>query len=101
MWVSSKRPTFYFTHGLFRSSSNPDSKENNLFVDTAHMYLENAVFLKTAYIAKGTESVDTYTMYVTKRTVFVLADYFIRQSMIYDRRLFELDHGAFHRCEPN
>ena len=71
-----------FQAWIIEEFSNLDSKENNLFVDTAHMYLENAVFLKTAYIAKGTESVDTYTMYVTKRTVFVLADYFYKT--IYD-----------------
>ena len=71
-----------FQAWIIEEFSNLDSKVNNLFVDTAHMYLENAVFLNTANIAKGTESVDTYTMYVTKRTVFVLADYFYKT--IYD-----------------
>ena len=47
-----------FQAWIIEEFSNPGS---NLFVDTAHMYLENAVFLNTAYIAKGTESVDTYT----------------------------------------
>ena len=50
-----------FQAWIIEEFSKPDSKENNLFVDTAHMYLENAVFLYTAYIVKGTGSVDTYT----------------------------------------
>ena len=39
---------FLFQAWIIKEFSYLDSKVNNLIVDTAHMYLENAVFLKTA-----------------------------------------------------
>ena len=75
---------------IIEEFSNSDTKENNYSVDTAHMY-----FLNTVYIAKGIGSVDTYTL----QYVLCLSwpTIFVRQSMIYDPRLFELIHGTFHR----